>query len=244
MAKTFDPHEEEQLDQLKRFWGQYGTLITWLLVAVLLAFAGWNGWNYWQRQQAVEAAVLYQTLDEAAGANDTERVRQVWADIQQQVPRTAQAHHAGLLAARALQQADALDDARLALHFVRDNAADPGVVAAARLRLAALELQAGQYEAALQALGADMPPEFAALAADRRGDVLLAQGQTDAARPAYQQAWAAMDEAVDYRRVIEAKLNALGVDPTAPATPPAPVPAAAEVNPAASAAPATPVAPQ
>ena len=123
-------------------------------------------------------------------------------------------------------------------------AADPGVAAAARLRLAALELQAGQYEAALQALGADMPPEFAALAADRRGDVLLAQGQTDAARQAYQQAWAAMDEAVDYRRVIEAKLNALGVDPTAPATPAAPVPAAAEVNPAASAAPATPVAPQ
>ena len=219
MAKTFDPHEEEQFDQLKRFWGRFGSLITWVLVVVLAGFAAWNGWNYWQRQQAVEAAVLYQALDEAAAANDAERVRQVWADIQQQVPRTAQAQQAGLLAARALQQLEAPDDARQALHFVRDRAADPGVVAAARLRLAALELQAGQYEAALQALAADMPPEFAALAADRRGDVLLAQGQTDAARQAYLQAWTAMDEAVDYRRVIEAKLNALGLDPSAPAAP-------------------------
>ena len=232
MANTLDPHEEEQLDKLKRFWGRFGSLITWVLVAVLAALAAWNGWNYWQRQQAVEAAVLYQALDEAVAANDAERVRRVWADIQQQVPRTAQAQQAGLLAARALQQAEALDDARQALRFVSENAADPGVVSAARLRLAGLELQAGQYDAALQWLASGIAPEFAALAADRRGDVLLAQGQTDAARQAYLEAWKALDEALEYRRLVEAKLNALGLDPSAPAAP------------APDATPATPAAPQ
>ncbi len=225
MAKTFDPHEEEQLDKLKRFWERFGSLITWVLVAVLAALAAWNGWNYWQRQQAVEAAVLYQALDEAVAANDAERVRRVWADIQQQVPRTAQAQQAGLLAARALQQLDAPDEARQALRFVSENAADPGLVSAARLRLAGLELQAGQHEAALQWLASGIAPEFAALAADRRGDVLLAQGQTDAARQAYLEAWKGLDEALDYRRIVEAKLNALGLDPSTPApdaTPAAP----------------------
>jgi hypothetical protein len=46
--------------------------------------------------------------------------------------------------------------------------------------------------------------------ADRRGDVLLAQGKKDEARTAFQAAWAAMDEKLDYRRLVEAKLTSLG----------------------------------
>ena len=53
--------------------------------------------------------------------------------------------------------------------------------------------------------------------ADRRGDVLLAQGKPAEARSAYQAAWQAMDSKVEYRRLIEAKLTALGAAPDAPA---------------------------
>jgi hypothetical protein len=35
MAKHLDLEEQEQLDQLKHFWNQYGNLITWVLIAVL-----------------------------------------------------------------------------------------------------------------------------------------------------------------------------------------------------------------
>ena len=48
---------------------------------------------------------------------------------------------------------------------------------------------------------------------DRRGDVLLAQGKKDDAKTAYMKAWQAMDPKVDYRRLIEAKLTALGASP-------------------------------
>jgi len=57
--------------------------------------------------------------------------------------------------------------------------------------------------------------EFVALADDRRGDVLLAQGKGDQAKAAYQKAWAAMDAKLDYRRLVEAKLNVLGAAPAA-----------------------------
>jgi predicted negative regulator of RcsB-dependent stress response len=63
-----------------------------------------------------------------------------------------------------------------------------------------------------------MPPAFVALAADRRGDVLLAQGQRDAAKAQYQAAYRDMDNDVAYRRLIEAKLASLGVEVSA-ATP-------------------------
>lgn len=213
MASPYDLQEQEQLAQMKHFWSRYGNLITWLLIAVLGFFAAWNGWQYWQRKSALEAAVLYEELERASRANDVDRVKRVWADIQKQAGSSAQAQQAGLMAARVLQDTGAAEDAILALRVVVDKARDPGVVAVARLRLSSLELEAGNASGALQTLGAAAPAEFAGLFADRRGDVLLSQGQTDAARQAYREAWSALSEDVDYRRMVESKLNALGVDP-------------------------------
>jgi predicted negative regulator of RcsB-dependent stress response len=49
--------------------------------------------------------------------------------------------------------------------------------------------------------------------------VLAAQGKKAEAVAAYQTAWKLMDPAVDYRRLIDAKLTALGAAPEAPAAP-------------------------
>jgi gas vesicle protein len=68
------------------------------------------------------------------------------------------------------------------------------------------------YDPALKALEGDWPAEFAALAADRRGDILLAQNKREEAKAAFQQAYKGIDERLEYRRVVEIKLNALGVD--------------------------------
>jgi predicted negative regulator of RcsB-dependent stress response len=83
----------------------------------------------------------------------------------------------------------------------------------ARLRLAGLLLQAKDYEGALKQLDGAKAPTFEALVADRRGDALMAQGKPAEARAAYQAAWKAMDERLEYRRLIDAKLTALGAPP-------------------------------
>ena len=58
MASHLDLEEQEQLDQVKAFWQQYGNLVTWLLVIALGAYAAWNGWNWYQRDQATKAGAL------------------------------------------------------------------------------------------------------------------------------------------------------------------------------------------
>ncbi len=55
MAKHLDLEEQEQLDQIKHFWAQYGNLITWVLIAVFGSVAAWNGRNYWQSSHAHKA---------------------------------------------------------------------------------------------------------------------------------------------------------------------------------------------
>ncbi|WP_342132625.1 YfgM family protein [Hydrogenophaga sp. OTU3427] len=212
MASHLDLEEQEQLDQLKHFWAKYGNLITWALIVVLGAFAAWNGWQYWQNRNAVQAAALYDELERAAQARDAERVLRVWGDMQNQYPGTLQAAQGGLLAARALHDTQKADEAQAALQWVADKASDDAYQALARIRLAGVLLDKQAFDQALKVLDAKMPPSFASLAADRRGDVLLAQGQRDAAKAQYQAAYRDMAAETGYRRLIEAKLAALGVE--------------------------------
>lgn len=217
MATSLDLQEQEQLDALKAFWARWGNLITWLLVLVLAAYGGWSGWQWWQRDQAVKAAALFDEFDRAAQAADQEKTARTMALLKERFPRTAVAQQAALLGARVALDGGKTDDARAALQWVRDNGTEPGYVDIARLRLAGLMLEAKQYDEALKELDAVSGASFAALVADRRGDVLLAQGKTADARAAYQTAWKGLDAGLEYRRLVEAKLNALGVSPEAPA---------------------------
>ena len=110
------------------------------------------------------------------------------------------------------------DVAKVALQWVADKSGDEGYAAIASLRLANIYLDAKQYPEALKALDAAKGDAFAALVADRRGDVLLLQGQRDAAKAAYLTAFKAFDERSEYRRLVRVKLNALGVEPEPPKT--------------------------
>jgi predicted negative regulator of RcsB-dependent stress response len=220
MANTLNLQDQEQLDDLKAFWKRHGNLITWLVTAVLLAFAGWNGWNWYQRNQAVQAAAMFDELDKAASAGDADKAGRVFNDMKDRYARATLTQQAGLIAARVQYDKGQIDAAKATLTWVGEQAAEDEYRAVARLRLAGVLLDAKDHAGALQALDGATAKDFAALVADRRGDVLLAQGKTDDARAAYQAAYKAMDDKIDYRRLVEVKLTAL-------AAPPAPVGAAA-----------------
>ena len=213
MATQLDLQEQEQLDALKAFWKQYGNLITWTLTLALAAFAAWNGWNWYQREQAIKASVMHDEVDKAAAAGDVERAARIFTDLRERYPRTAYAQQAGLLLAKLQADKGKADEARAALAWVAENAIEDEYKTVARLRLAGLQLDAKQYDEALKQLDAAKAAGFEALVADRRGDVLLAQGKKAEAVAAYKTAYAGLPATLDYRRVVEAKLASLGAAP-------------------------------
>ncbi len=214
MATHLDLEEQEQLDQLKAFWKRYGNLLTWLLIAVLGAFAAWNGWNWYQREQASKSSAMFDQLDKAAQAGDVDQASRVFTDMKERYPRTAFTEQGGLMAAKVQVEKGKADVALGTLNWVGANAAEPEYQAIAKLRAAGILLDQKKYDDALKQLDGATAPDFAALVADRRGDVLLAQGKKDEAKAAYSKAWQVMDAKVDYRRLIDAKLTALGAAPT------------------------------
>jgi predicted negative regulator of RcsB-dependent stress response len=215
MASHLDLEEQEQLDQLKAFWKTWGNLITWALTIALAAYAGWNGWNYYQRDQAAKAAAMYDELDRAVQAGDADKAGRVFTDLKDRYPSTSYAAQAALQAAKAQFDKGQADAARASLSWAASTASQEAVRDVARLRLAGLQLDAKQYDEAGKTLDAIKSPDFLALQADRRGDLLVLQAKPDLARAEYQKAYAALEKNQDYRRLIEAKLSTLGVAPAA-----------------------------
>lgn len=212
MANHFDLEEQEQIEQLKHFWSSWGTLITSVLLVVFLGLAGWNGWQYWQKRQAVQASALEFAVDEALTAKDAGRADQAFEELKEKYAGTHQAAQAALLMAKASVEAGKLDDAKAQLSWVAEKG-DESFKALARLRLSSVLEQQKSYDEGLKVLEAAMPESFAALQADRRGDLYAALDKKSEAIAQYQTAFKALDKDLDYRHLVEFKLNALGVAP-------------------------------
>lgn len=213
MAKALDLEEQEQLDQIKHFWKKYGNLISWVLIVVLGSFAAWNGYQYWQRSQAAKAAVLFDEVERSVASGDLSRVQRSLADMKDKFPSTVFAHQAALLASRFLSVKGQTDEAKSTLKWVAAGAPDPAYRDMARLRLAGLLLDEGAFDDALAQLSQPASPSLSGLTADLKGDILMAKNQKEEALVSYRSAWKALTDIPDYRRLVEAKLNALGVDP-------------------------------
>ena len=211
MANNLDLEEQEQLDQLKHFWDTWGTLITSIVILVTGSLAAWNGYQYWQSRQAGQAAALFDVVDSAVRNGDKVRMTQAFGDLKIGYAGTIQTSQAGLSVAKAMMDAGNVDGAREALAWVADQSGDEGLKAVARLRLASVLMDQKKFDEALKQLSGSYPPEFEAVFTDRKGDIFTAQDNRVNAITEYKKSYKAFDEGVEYRRLIEIKLGALGV---------------------------------
>ncbi|MEI8155345.1 MAG: tetratricopeptide repeat protein [Burkholderiales bacterium] len=212
MANHLDLEEQEQLDQLKHFWKQYGNLITWALIIVLGAVAAWNGYQMWQRNQSVQASAMYDEVEKVVRGGDSQKAERAFSDMRERFSSAAYTQQAGLLVAKLTFESGKTDSSKAILNWLAENGSDKGYSSIARLRLSAILIQAKSYDDALKLLGAGISTEFSALADDRRGDIYMLQGKKEEAKAEYQKAYKAFDDQSEYRRLVGVKLNALGVD--------------------------------
>ncbi len=196
MSGSYDFEEQERIAELKAWWEDNRWYVLGAIVAAVLAFAGYSGWRTWSARQAEDAALMYQPVADAAKAQDASKVQAAADALIAKHPRS-------------FYDAGKVDEARKRLEWVVGHGVEEhrGV---ARMRLAAVLLDQKKYPEALQVLDANKDEGFVALAADLRGDVMLAQGRLDEARAAYKLAVEKSTPRHPVRSLAETKLNALG----------------------------------
>lgn len=209
--------EEEQLDAVKRWWKENGMS---LIAGVVLAAAGvfgWNAWQNYQQGQSEAASMRYQQIVNMTSANELGEealasAREMVSELNDEHGDTLYAELALLLDARfAVQQGD-LEGARTALENVASESSRRYVQSLAWLRLARVELADGNPTQALALLDEPISDALAAQRANVRGDALAAQGDTAAARDAWQTAMDVSQTQDQPLYGVQLKLDDLGAE--------------------------------
>jgi len=207
-----DLEEQEQFDALKAWWKRYGGALMAGVLVLVIAVSAIQGWRYYQRRQAAQASVLFGVLQEVAQGGDVSKIREASGEIMSRYPGTAYAPRAALIAAHANYAHGNAKSAKAQLQWVIDHAGEPALQDIARLRLAGVLFDEKDAKGALALLNAKHGASFDALYADLSGDILAAQGQTAKAKRAYKTALAQLDKHLEYRKVVQMKLDALGAE--------------------------------
>ena len=208
---ALDLEEQEQVAELKAWWQQHGRLITAVIVAAALGFAGWQGWRLYQQSQAANAAGLYDTLARASESGDAKAMRDAGGTLIESYPRTLYASMGALTAARFHFDRNDLKSARVQLQWVVDHSPSEEMRDLARLRLAAVLLDEKAHDEALKLLNAPHAASFEAQYAALRGDVLVAKNQAADARAAYKFAIEkAGKQDAAFRESVRMRLESIG----------------------------------
>lgn len=207
--------EEEQLENLKQWWKDYGTTVVVAVVVGLGGFFGWNQYQSYERNKASESSVVYEKFASAVSEQEAELSAEQAAKLKQLAQEVIELDGSSLyadfaelyLAKVAVQQKD-YAAAKTSLEKVIERGTNDSMRDLARLRLARVHAAAGEAEKALTLLSMPVLASYTAAYAEAKGDVLLGQERLAEARTAYEAALKALGTQQPQRRsLVQLKLD-------------------------------------
>jgi predicted negative regulator of RcsB-dependent stress response len=218
---AFDVLDEHEQGELVQKWLRENAMsIAIGIVLGLVLIFGWQQWKAHRAQHAVQAAVEYQALVEAADAKKADEVNTIAERLRKDYSDTAYAVFAAMRGAEIANEKGDLKTAADDLSWASEHAGASALKALAGLNLAKVQLAQGDANAALKTVDGLPKGDYAALASEVRGDILTQLGRADDARAAYQEALSHLDPQAPNRDLVQMKLDNLGAAPVAVATPP------------------------
>ena len=202
--------DEEQVEQLKKWWRENGRTVVAGLVIGLGGVSGWTWWQAHTQRQAEHASELYTALMSTAASERHDEARQQADQIVEQFPGSGYATLASLVAAASAAAAERNADAQARLTWVVDNGSRPEYRELARVRLARLQLGDASYEQALQTLASVGSSGLSSVVDELRADILVAKGEQSDARAAYSAVLEDGELPVSARIRVQMKLDDLG----------------------------------
>ena len=197
-----DNTEEEQVEQIKKWWNSNGKQIIAGAVIGLAGIWGWNTYSDYQDKQSLNARSLY--LSYASDSNNLGAYDKLTTDFSS----SSYSDQAILLMAKYLFDAGSYTQA---LGVIKPLINNPSSVIAnpAALRIASIHLQLGQHDQALSILDGQSEDGFSGLIYNLMGDIYLDIGNRAEAQKYYSLSIDNVTENSNLSQLIQIKLDDL-----------------------------------
>lgn len=203
--------EQQQVEAIKRWWKENGRSVIAGLVLGIGGMLAWRSWSGYAEAQATQASTQYQQVLGAVGSDDKSQARAIGEQLIKEYPKSPYSTLSALILARLAADEKDYELAQRHLRWVLDHGSDKTPETVVRIRLARVLLEQGEAGEALGVLEGQDPGTYANLYYETKGDILLSQGDKDAARGAYRRALAAAAQgSTGNRAVVQMKLDNLG----------------------------------
>lgn len=208
---------EEQIERLKKWWNENGKSVIGGIALGLISIFGWRGWEVHLVEQGWQASDLYEQMvigirEAKEKGEESININIIADQLKQDYKGTTYSTFSSLLQARDAVERDDIGSAIIHLQWVLDNTESDEFRNLTRLRLSRLLLVEGDRDAALTLVKKEDSGKFAASYHELRGDILLQQGDADAAEDAYTQALATQNSTNGNQSTVQMKLDDLGTN--------------------------------
>jgi len=199
--------EDQQLEDLKKWWKENGSSIITGVVLGLAVLFGTRSWFAWQERTAQNASVIYSVMMRAAESGDASAASDNAATLIADFSGTPYASIAALLLARYRIEDNELDAARAQLQWVLDNESSDEIRTTASVRLARVLVSLADYDEALALLDEIETDGQQGLVSEVRGDIYTLRGDSQQAVDAYSEALLLLPENSPGRNIVLLKYD-------------------------------------
>ena len=197
-----DSTEEEQVDQIKKWWNSNVKQIIAGAVIGLAGVWGWNTYSDYQDNQSLNARSLY--LSYASDSNNLGAYDKLTTDFSS----SSYSDQAILLMAKYLFDAGSYTEALGVIKPLTNNPISV-VATTSTLRVASIYLQLGQHDQALSILEGQSEDGFSGLIYNLKGDIYLDLGNRAEAQKFYGLAIDNVSDNSNLSQLIQIKLDDL-----------------------------------
>ncbi len=199
-------NEHDQVDAVKRFFANNGKALAVGVVIGIGALIGWRFWSNHQTESAMGASQAYERAIAGAQAGKPDTLDAVGKFVADN--KNVYGALAALNLAQKYAQDNQLPKAAAQLQQGLSATSDANLQALINLRLARVQIQQKQADAALKSLDTIKGEGWSAIVADLRGDALLSKGDKQGAREAWSKG-VASEASPALRETMQMKINNL-----------------------------------
>lgn len=199
--------EEEQIEQIKKYWKKYGTHVLTVILIIVLSVTGYR--FYQERHDGIltKASQSFNDLMATTAKKDRVEIEAKATYIKTTYPSTIYATSSALLLAKQAVEHKRYDAAISELTWVLKNAPSDSFKQIARLRLSRIYLYQKNYDQALSILTQVDDKLLSSMIHEVKGDIFSAQGKKSDADEQYKLALADLPNPALASKQLQMKIS-------------------------------------